>query len=143
LVALAGWPLLFVILHSPVLARWLFPAEVFLLYFAAFRGRLANRFFSNRWIAAIGGMCYSIYLLHYEVISAVERLTRRLGEAAPYWIYLSVQFVLVGAAIVVMCEVYFVAIEKPCMRRDWPPRLWGYGQRIVFARFRLAGTTTE
>jgi len=143
LVALAGWPLLFVILHSPVLARWFFPAWVFLLYFAAFRGRRANRFFSNRWIAAIGGMCYSIYLLHYEVISAVGRLTRRLGETAPYWIYLSVQFVLVGAAIVVMCGVYFVAIEKPCMRRDWPQRLWDYGQRIVFARFRLAGTTTE
>ena len=143
LVALAGWPLLFVILHSPVLARWLFPAWVFLLYFAAFRGRLANRFFSNRWIAAIGGMCYSIYLLHYEVISAVGRLTRRLGETAPYWIYLSVQFVLVGTAIVVMCGAYFVAIEKPCMRRDWPQRLWEYGQRIVFARFRLAGTTTE
>jgi len=142
-VALAGWPLLFVILHSRVLLHWLFPAWVFLLYFAAFRGRLANRFFSNRWIAAIGGMCYSIYLLHYEVISAVGRLTRRLGETAPYWIYLSVQLLLVGAAIVVMCGVYFVAIEKPCMRRDWPQRLWEYGQRIIFGKFRLAGTTTD
>jgi peptidoglycan/LPS O-acetylase OafA/YrhL len=143
LVALAGWPLLFVILRSHVLAQWLFPAWVFLLYFAAFRGRLINRFFSNRWIAAIGGMCYSIYLLHYEVISGVERLTTRLGETAPYWIYLSVQLVLVGAAIVVICGAYFVAIEKPCMRRDWPQRLWDYGQRIAFAKIRLAGTTTE
>jgi peptidoglycan/LPS O-acetylase OafA/YrhL len=143
LVALAGWPLLFVILRSRVLAQWLFPAWVFLLYFAAFRGRLINRFFSNRWIAAIGGMCYSIYLLHYEVISGVERLTTRLGETAPYWIYLSVQLVLVGAAIVVICGAYFVAIEKPCMRRDWPQRLWDYGQRIAFAKIRLAGTTTE
>jgi len=141
-VALAGWPLLFVLLHSPVLANWLFPAWVFLLYWAAFRGRLVNRFFSNRWVVAIGGMCYSIYLLHYEVISAVGRLTRRVGETAPYWIYLSVQLVLVGAAIVVICGAYFVAIEKPCMRRDWPQRLWDYGQRIIVAKFRLA-TTTE
>ena len=143
LVALAGWPLLFVILHSRVLADWLFPAWIFLLYCAAFRGRLVNRFFSNRWIAAIGGMCYSIYLLHYEVISAVGRLTRRLGETAPYWIYLSLQLMLIGAAIVVICGVYFVVIEKPCMRRDWPQRLWGYGQRMVFAKLRFAGTTTE
>ena len=85
-------------------------------------------------------MCYSIYLLHYEVISAVGRLTRRLGEAAPYWIYLSVQFALVGASIVVICGAYFVAIEKPCMRRDWPRRLWDYGQRMVFARLRLGGS---
>jgi len=142
-VALAGWLLLFVILHSHVLAHWLFPAWVLLLYFAAFCGSLSNRFFSNRWIAAIGGMCYSIYLLHYEVISAVGRLTRRLGDTAPYGIYLALQFVLVGAAIVAICGAYFVAIEKPCMRRDWPQRLWDYGQRIVFARFRFGGTTTE
>ena len=143
LVALAGWPLLFVILHSPVLLHWLFPAWALILYLAAFRGRLVNRFFSNRWIAAIGGMCYSIYLLHYEVISAVGRMTRHLAESAPYWIYLSVQLVPVGAAIVVICGAYFVAIEKPCMRRDWPQRLWDYGQRTVLAKFRLAGTTSE
>lgn len=142
LVALAGWPLLFVILHSQTLAHWLFPAWVFLLYCAAFRGRLVNHLFSNRWITAIGGMCYSIYLLHYEVISAVGRLTRRLGEAAPYWIYFSLQLVLVGSAIVAVCGVYFVIIEKPCMRRDWPQQLWGYGQKMVFAKFRLTGTST-
>ncbi len=143
LVALAGWPLLFVILQSRVLAHWLFPAWIFLLYLAAFRGRLFNRFFSNRWIVAIGGMCYSIYLLHYEVISAAGRFTRRLGETAPYWIYLSLQLVLVGAAIVVICAAYFVAVEKPCMRRDWPQRLWDHGQRMVLAKFRVAGTTAE
>jgi peptidoglycan/LPS O-acetylase OafA/YrhL len=140
LAALAGWPLLFVILHSRVLTLWLFPGWIFLLYCAAFRGRLTNRIFSNRWITAIGGMCYSIYLLHYEVISAVGRVTRRLGESAPYWIYLSVQFTIVGGAIVVICGAYFVVIEKPCMRRDWPQRLWDCGQRTVFARIRLAGT---
>jgi peptidoglycan/LPS O-acetylase OafA/YrhL len=141
LVAVAAWPLLFVLLHSRVLTLWLFPGWIFLLYCAAFRGRFTNRFFSNRWITAIGGMCYSIYLLHYEVISAVGRVTRGLGESAPYWIYLSLQFALIGSAIVVMCGVYFVAIEKPCMRRDWPQRLWEHGQRTVFARSRLAGTT--
>ena len=132
-VALAGWPLLFVILHSQVLAHWLFPAWIFLPYCAAFCGRMANHFFSNRWITAIGGMCYSIYLLHYEVISAIGRLTRRLGESAPYWIYLSLQLVLVGSAIVLICGIYFVAVEKPCMRRDWPQRLLAYGQRILVA----------
>ncbi len=142
-VALAGWPLLFVILHSNVLAHWLFPAWVFFLYCAAFRGRLVNHLFSNRWITAIGGMCYSIYLIHYEVIAAVGRLTRPWGETAPYWIYLSVQLTLVGSAIIVICGCYFVAIEKPCMRRDWPQRLWGYAHKIVFAKFHLTGTSTE
>jgi peptidoglycan/LPS O-acetylase OafA/YrhL len=142
-VALVGWPLLIVILHSRILTHWLFPAWLLLLYCAAFRGRLANYLFSNRWVTAIGGMCYSIYLLHYEVISVVGRVTRRLGEEAPYWIYLSLQYVLVGGAIVVVCGIYFVGIEKPCMRRDWPRRLWGRGQRIIGMRFRLTGTSTS
>ncbi len=142
-VALAGWPLLFVILRSPVLTHWLFPAWVFLLYVAAFRGRLVNRLFCNRWIVAIGGMCYSIYLLHYEVISAVGRFTHRVGETAPYWMYLLLQLAPIGAAIVLLCGLYFVAIEKPCMRRDWPQRLWDYGQRTIVTKFRLAGSTAE
>jgi len=140
-VALFGWPLLFVILQSQLLTHWLFPAWILLLYCSAFRGNLTNRLFSNRWITAIGGMCYSIYLLHYEVVSAVGRVFRRVGEAAPYWLYLMLQFVLVGGAIVAVCALFFVAIEKPCMQKDWPQRLWGYSQRRLFARWRVADTS--
>ncbi len=140
-VALVGWPLLFLILHSPLLTHWLFPAWIFLLYCSAFRGNLANRFFSNRWITAIGGMCYSIYLLHYEVISAAGRIFRRLGETAPYGIYLMLQLVLVGGAIVIVCGVFFVTIEKPCMRKDWPQRLLEYSQTHIFARLRMADSS--
>jgi peptidoglycan/LPS O-acetylase OafA/YrhL len=126
LAALAGWPLLFVLLRSPLLTHWAFPPMVFVLYCAAFRGRLMNWFFSNPWITAIGGMCYSIYLIHYEVISAVGRFTRRLSEGVPYWIHLAIQLGLVGTALVVICGLYFVLLEKPCMRRDWPQRLWSF-----------------
>ena len=124
IVALAGWPVLFVVLQHPRLTHWTFPALVLFLYIAAFRGRLMNWFFSNRWITAIGGMCYSIYLIHYEVISAAGRLTKRVSEGLPYWAHLSVQIVLVGAAVLLVCGLYFVLLEKPCMRRDWPRRLW-------------------
>jgi len=69
-------------------------------------------------------MCYSIYLIHYEVISAVARFTKPVSEGAPYWIHLLVQFVMVGSAVVFICGLYFVLLEKPCMRRDWPRALW-------------------
>ena len=141
LAAFAGWPLLFVILHSQHLAHWLFPAWILVLYCAAFRGKLANRFFSNRWIAGIGGMCYSIYLIHYEVVSAVGRVVGGWGGTAPYWIYLTLQFVVIGVVIVIVCGLYFVAVEKPCMRRDWPQQLWRYGRSAVGSRFRETGVS--
>jgi peptidoglycan/LPS O-acetylase OafA/YrhL len=141
LVALAGWPLLFIALRSETLTHWLFPCLVFILYCAAFRGLLINRFFSNPWITAIGGMCYSIYLIHYEVISAVGRFTRRFSEGSPYWIYLLIQLVLVGSCIVIICGLYFVTLEKPCMSRDWPRRLLNICQ-CVFPTKRSAPRTT-
>ncbi len=124
LIAITGWPLLFFALQSNLLTHWLFPAMLLALYCAAFRGRLINRLVCNRWITAVGGMCYSIYLIHYEVISAVGRLTKSLGaRLLPNPVYLIAQFVLVGSCIVIICGIYFVALEKPCMRRDWPRRL--------------------
>lgn len=149
LIALAGWPLLFFALQSKVATHWLFPALVFTLYCAAFRGRWINRFFCNPWITAVGGMCYSIYLIHYEVISAVGRFTKSLGAGLPNSVYLIMQFVLVGGAIVLICGVYFVVLEKPCMRRDWPQRLWryiksiGHGSPLIFTDQTKPGSSAE
>jgi peptidoglycan/LPS O-acetylase OafA/YrhL len=141
--ALLGWPLLFYTLRFPGVAHWAFPALLFLLYCAAFRGFVSNRIVSRPWITAIGGMCYSIYLIHYEVISAIGRFTKSLGRSLPGPAYLLLQFIIVGFAIVVVCGAYFVVLEKPCMRRDWPRRakLWVTERR--FSRSRKASVPAE
>ena len=123
-IAVLAWPLMLYGLRWPLFTHWIFPALLLVLGCAAFRGRVSRLFFSNPWITAIGGMCYSIYLLHYEVISAVARFTRYLGASLPNSVYLLLQFTLVGAAIVGFCGFYFVVIEKPCMKRDWPRQPW-------------------
>jgi peptidoglycan/LPS O-acetylase OafA/YrhL len=129
--AFAGWLLLFLILRSKWLTAWVFPAGAFVLYCAAFRGRWISRLLSYPWITAIGGMCYSIYLIHYEVISAVARFTKTLGQRLPNSLYLLTQFLLVGIAILLVCGLYFVILEKPCMKRDWPKRLWFGAKRLL------------
>lgn len=124
LVAIAGWPVMYLCLQSGLLTQWLFPLLVFLIYCAAFRGRWFPRMLSSRPITLIGGMCYSIYLIHYEVISAVGRFTKLIGKGLPDPLYLAVQFAFVGVAIVFICGLYFLLLERPCMQRDWPQRLW-------------------
>ena len=128
LITLSGWPVMIALLQSDRLTRWLFPFLILLLYCSAFRGSLTRRIFSNRWITAVGGMCYSIYLIHYEIISLAGRFTRALAANYPYWMYLSLQCVLIGVPIILICGVYFLLLEKPCMRRDWPQRL---GSRLL------------
>lgn len=145
LIALAGWPALFVVLQSHSLWHWVFPAMIFVLYAAAFRGRICSRLFSLRWITVIGGMCYSIYLIHYEVISAVARFSIRFAQGLPYWAYLMIQLAIVGTAVLLVCGVYFVLIEKPCMRRDWPQRLHARVRNwlTAFEAERLSVVSTE
>jgi peptidoglycan/LPS O-acetylase OafA/YrhL len=123
-VTLLGWPALLIALQSETQTQWVFPALTFVLYCAAFRGRWTRRILSWRWVSTIGGMCYSIYLIHYAVISAVGRFTKNIGEGLPNPLYLSLQFAVVGTAIVFVCGVYFLLLERPCMSRDWPQRLW-------------------
>lgn len=131
-ITVTGWPLMIALLQSERLAEWLFPFMILLLYTAAFLGTLTRSVFSNRWIIAIGGMCYSIYLIHYEVISLAGRFTRRLGAGLPYWAYFLIQLTLIGASVVAVCGLYFLLLEKPCMRRDWPQRLRNRWQALLY-----------
>jgi peptidoglycan/LPS O-acetylase OafA/YrhL len=132
IVAIIGWPLLFIALREEVLTHWLFPFLVFLLFCAAFRGSWSRQIVSHPLLTIVGGMCYSIYLIHYEVISALGRLTKGVAAGWPYWAYFVVQFSLIGIAILFVCGVYFLLLEKPCMSRDWPQRVWGFWPRKAY-----------
>jgi peptidoglycan/LPS O-acetylase OafA/YrhL len=107
----------------PLEARgWTFaePLPVFLAYCAAFRGSLLNRFFSNRWLVVIGGMCYTIYLYHPIIVIGMGRLTARfLTASSPLWLNATLQMALMVPVILVCSSVLFVLFEKPFMRRDW------------------------
>lgn len=122
-VSLVGWPLLFVLLQSDLLTHRTLPFAILLLFCAAFRGRASQALVTQPWITAIGGMCYSMYLIHYEVISLIGRFSMRLATGWAYWFDLLVQLTIVGSCVVVVTALYYVILEKPCMRRDWPQRL--------------------
>jgi peptidoglycan/LPS O-acetylase OafA/YrhL len=115
----------------PVLLPWL----IFVCCLAAFRGPLTAGFLGSAWIATIGGMCYTIYMYHWLMISMLVRITGRLRTHV-LWLDLLIQLVLMSAIIVAVCSVLFVLFERPFMRRDWPARVWS---RICGTR-KAAGT---
>jgi peptidoglycan/LPS O-acetylase OafA/YrhL len=92
-------------------------------FYAAFKGPLTRRLISVRWVALLGGMCYSIYLTHMLVIASLFPLTRRAMHFGNlYMDYLS-QLVLLVPAILGISLIYYIAIERPCMDPHWPARL--------------------
>lgn len=122
-VALVGWPaLLFVDLATDV-GRWVLPPLLFVLFCATFRGRIAGGLLRLRVLTTIGGMCYTIYLLHYPLMSMMSRLTGRM-TAGPYGVDLVLQSAIVLPVLLVVSGIFFLAVERPCMDPDWVGKAW-------------------
>jgi peptidoglycan/LPS O-acetylase OafA/YrhL len=102
------------------LAPWL----VFVVGYAVFRSVGLRRALSNRWIATIGGMCYSIYLIHYPLFILASGALRPIGDLPAAVALLLGSAVLIPLAIGVGA-IFFVCVERPFMDPAWPDRALG------------------
>jgi peptidoglycan/LPS O-acetylase OafA/YrhL len=135
IISAVGWPALFIVWnyadqwfnvpagHASLLSALFFPAIILFLYVAVFRGPITNRVMTNPWLTSIGGMCYTIYLFHNPLIATFLSLTHRIAPTGSYTVNYLMQAVLVFPPLLVASGVYFLLVEKPCMRKDWPKRL--------------------
>jgi peptidoglycan/LPS O-acetylase OafA/YrhL len=89
----------------------------FLYYFVIFHK--AIRFFSIPAITNIGGMCYSIYLLHYPIISLFGNPLLEFSFSSLTFINISIYSIILMLLVLVISAAYFVIVERPCMERDW------------------------
>lgn len=101
----------------------MFPPACIALFASAFRGRAFNAFFTSPAVVVTGGMCYSIYLLHYGIMILAARvlgpsLLAVVGPANVAWAT-TLLFVTIVPISILPCVLFFVAVEKPCMRRGW------------------------
>lgn len=81
-----------------------------------------NRIFSNKIIAVVGGMCYSIYLLHYPIISFFGNIINQLLEPSKTY-YLVLYFIVLIPIIIIISSIFYLMVEKPCMNNKWPQNL--------------------
>ncbi len=123
------WDLLLILDAAAVVvfrhSSWLYfalPLIVGVCCVAAFCGRLTYRALGNPWITTIGGMCYTIYMYHWLMISLLVRPALHL-QTHILWLDLLIFYVLMSAVIVAVCALLFALFERPFMRRDWPARL--------------------
>jgi len=110
---------------APASARlWLKPVGTLLFVAGCLFGGFVRRLLSIPVISLAGGMCYSIYLVHLPVIELGADFTVRIGRGYPFLVFLAIQFVLLCSVVMVFSWVFFRLIERPCMNREWPKRLW-------------------
>lgn len=135
-ISVIGWPLLFLVFESPGLSQLLLPWMMFLLYSAAFRSVWVNRFLTCPLLTIIGGMCYTTYLIHYQLIPFIGQYTRAIAFHDSFSLNLVLQFFIIGPILLLTSVILFAVIERPCMREDWPRRAWHKAASLF--RFRLA-----
>lgn len=114
--------------HNPWLLI-LMLAGTFAFFVSVFKGFAIRAFFTNRWVTTIGGMCYTIYLIHILVIGAVMLVTRRVTFTDKFWVNMLIQMALTLPPTFIASAFFFALIERPCMKKDWPQRLWAWMTR--------------
>ena len=71
---------------------------------------------TNRWVTIIGGMCYSIYLLHFPLYHLLMKLfTNPLTITDNYELTFFLQALIFLPLSVLMITVYYILVERPFM----------------------------
>ena len=113
-------------------ANVVLPFAVVLAYAGVFRGVFISYILTQPVIPTIGGMCYTIYLYHYAIVSAAGRVV--LKVYSPVWSLRGFFFfavLIIGAVIVVVCAMLFVFLERPFMRKTWLQNLFRPASREI------------
>jgi len=101
-----------------------YPFLILIFYIIVIGNPIWKRIFSTTLLTVIGGMCYSIYLLHAAVISIFEKYIFRIKITNNALIEFAVSTILFLIPILIIASIFFKLIEQPCMERDWYKRLF-------------------
>ena len=97
-----------------------FNLSILTFFFSAFFGKIFNHFFTRKWVYTIGGMCYSIYLLHYAFFHLFVKFSKSLALSDSYDVNLAIQIAIALPVVLIVSAVFFTLIERPCMNPEWP-----------------------
>jgi peptidoglycan/LPS O-acetylase OafA/YrhL len=110
-----------------VVTPWLFAAFVY----SALRGHWHSAILSYGAIPLIGGMCYSIYLLHARVIAAtVHAVGKVVPDTGSFAGDFTIAFLICSTTVLFFSGCFFLLIEKPCMDPQWPQHAYGWLARL-------------
>ena len=96
-----------------------FPFLIGTLYYMILKNESVKRVFSYKFIPIIGGMCYSIYLLHYTIISMFGRFTVGIHIGNHYLPNLIFQMIILIIPVLVISSIFYLYIERPFMDKKW------------------------
>ncbi len=101
---------------------YIFDLCILLIMVCSFKAKLFNRFFSNIYISTIGGMCYSIYLIHYSVVFGLMKVTKSI-RFDNFYVNICFHTALSLLVIIAISTLFYKWFERPFMDKKWPQKL--------------------
>jgi peptidoglycan/LPS O-acetylase OafA/YrhL len=99
------------------------PLAFSMLFWAALCGSVTQALLSFGIIPIVGGMCYSIYLLHARVLSVGIHSINSLPLTGFQFIDVVLMFSVLAPLCVIASIPFYLLIERPCMNHDWPAQV--------------------
>ena len=96
-------------------ARYIVPLGIIIWMHGVLRGVIWRRILGNRWLAVTGGMCYTMYLYHWLILSGTLKVIGGFPFESTWANLLLVGPVLL-ALVVIISALLYLAFEKPFMR---------------------------
>lgn len=118
LVSLAAWPALVAVTWANAPAMLIAPVML-LACLGALKGAGSSWILSRPFLTTIGGMCYSMYLVHYAVISFTGRVTSRVLWGSDFVTRFAVDALVAIPVTLAVTAAAFVFLERPCMNPTW------------------------
>ena len=120
-VGLIAWPLVFLMIewHFPVNLK---PFVLLVGFLAVLCGNRLLRLFRNRWLTAVGAMCYTVYLFHNTMLYVILRPTIFSDIQAGNWPLNAFLICVMAVMAIIMCAGLFLLVEKPFSRGKLPWR---------------------
>jgi peptidoglycan/LPS O-acetylase OafA/YrhL len=100
------------------------PFLIFIAYSSVFRGIWLRWILTRPFVTLPGGMCYSIYLLHLPIMAKSLLFSSKLFPSADHYLYFLLQLGMMTIVVGFCSTIFFLLVEQPCMKRDWPQQLW-------------------
>ncbi|MFM7766872.1 MAG: hypothetical protein ACKO9S_03315, partial [Bacteroidota bacterium] len=105
--------------QDKVVNNFMFNLSLLARFFGVFKGRIFNRICSSPFIFVIGGMCYSLYLLHLGAFHFFTPLLLPKIQILGYgWTLFTLSLTVLPLTIFIG-SLFYLAIERPTMDAHW------------------------
>lgn len=117
LIALVALPvILFATYDASIIERIIYPFMIIGLYMVVLFNPFWEKVFGQRSVVAIGGISYSIFLIHFPIIGYVGTYTMPLPMTGNYYFDFLIQCAIIGPVILILSFIFYLAAERPFMQ---------------------------